>query len=427
MTTPIESISDRLGAAHASRRIFLGGLAASLAAPLLPGARLQAQGAQSSEFDDCHQAQSVGAHYKNPLDIVIADPYVFHAPDGRYFMYGTGGEGQNAFPAFTSTNLVDWTPIGPSYRRDPLTSWCIKDFWAPEVFHIGGRFYMCYSAEWRDNPGHEVENFRIGIAVADSPAGPFRDLSNRPLFDPGYPVIDADLLIDDDGKIYLYYSRCTYKHPVESDIADWARTKKWYDAIEESWIYGVEVKPDFSGVIGEPTVILRPPTSFAQWQDGWENRSVLSRAINRRWTEGPCAFKHALGKSGSGKKNSGNSPSKYYLMYSANSVYGPDYALGYATAEHPLGPFTKAQNNPVVEKNTGWGGDVTTTAHNCVVHSPDGKQMYCLFGARTAESRRRGVDRVLFLCRMAIHEDGVLVVDSPNTQVQHPRPSASAG
>ena len=180
MPTPIKSISDRLGAAHSSRRIFLGGLGASLAAPLLAGARLQAQSPQSSaqspqssaqspqssEFDDCHQGQSVGAHYQNPLDIVIADPYVFHAPDGRYFMYGTGGEGQNAFPAFTSTNLVDWTPIGPTYRRDPLTSWCIKHFWAPEVFHIGDRFYMCYSAEWRDNPGHEDENFRIGIAVA---------------------------------------------------------------------------------------------------------------------------------------------------------------------------------------------------------------------------------------------------------------------
>jgi hypothetical protein len=37
-------------------------------------------------------------------------------------------------------------------------------------------------------------------------------------------------------------------------------------------------------------------------------------------------------------------------MYSANSVFGPEYALGYAVADHPLGPFEKAQNNPVVQK-----------------------------------------------------------------------------
>lgn len=386
------------GLSTASRRAFLGGLGAAIALPMV---------AQTSG-----EPVKASPTYKNPLNVYIGDPYVLHAPDGHYYIYGTGGgfgtDVATAFPTFTSTNLVDWTPVGQTYRRDPASSWCVGAFWAPEVYRVNGRFYMFYSAQWRDNPTNEKENFRIGVAVADSPTGPFRDLRNGPIFDPGYPIIDADVLFDTDGRMYLYYSRCCYKHPVESELADWARKEGWYSEIEESWIYGVELKPDFSGVIGEPVQLLRPPVSFADWHAGWENRSPLSHAVNRRWTEGPCSFQHN---------------GKYYLMYSANSVAGPDYALGYATAEHPLGPFEKAKNNPVVQKNTDIGGDVTTTAHNCVTTSPDGKEMYCLYGARTPKTK--GWQRILFLSRMRILDDGILLVDSPDTTIAHPYPSGS--
>ena len=85
-----------------------------------------------------------------------------------------------------------------------------------------------------ENPTQEQENFRIGVAVADKPTGPFKDLSDRPVFDPGYPIIDANILFDDaSGKTYLYYSRCCYKHAVESEVSAWAKTKGWFDEIEE--------------------------------------------------------------------------------------------------------------------------------------------------------------------------------------------------
>ena len=200
---------------------------------------------------------------------------------------------------------------------------------------------MFYSAQWRQNPTAEKENFRIGVAVADKPTGPFRDIRNQPLFDPGYPAIDADVLFDDDGRVYLYYSRCCYKHPVESELADLAKKNGWYNEIEESWIYGVELKPDFSGIIGEPVVILRPPTSLSDPNTAWEDLSVTTHEANRRWTEGPCSF----------KRNG-----KYFVMYSANSVVGENYSLGYATGDSPLGAFTKAANNPVArKKHRSWG------------------------------------------------------------------------
>jgi GH43 family beta-xylosidase len=324
--------------------------------------------------------------YTNPLKIAIADPYVLREPDGRYFMYGTGGgRGTTAYPA---------------------NSWCTDFFWAPAVYRVKDRYYMLYSAQWRDNPNNEKENFRIGVAAAEKPGGPFRDLRNAPLFDPGYPVIDADLLFDSDGRIYMFYSRCCYKHPVESELAEWARNQKLYSEIEESWIYGVEVKPDFSGIIGEPALVLRPPVSLSDRDAAWENLSVTTKEVNRRWTEGPCSFKH--GKT-------------FYLMYSANHYLGDNYALGYATAKQPLGPYRKASNNPVLRKNTDRGGTVVGTAHNCITTSPDGSELFCLYGARTAAT---GKDRVLFLDRMEIRKDGTLLVHGPATG---PQPVPSKG
>ena len=83
-------------------------------------------------------------------------------------------------------------------------------------------------------------------------------------------------------------------------------------------MYGVELKPDFSGVIGEPVLMLRPPVSLNNKQAEWESRSVTAQEVNRRWTEGSVTFK----KDGT-----------YYMMYSANHFGGQYYAVGYATAK----------------------------------------------------------------------------------------------
>ena len=51
------------------------------------------------------------------------------------------------------------------------------------------------------------------------------------------------------------------------------------------------------------------------------------------------------------------------MLYSANFFGGKNYAVGYATSQNPLGPFTKAANNPVLQKDTEQGGIVTGTGH----------------------------------------------------------------
>ena len=360
-------------------------------------------------------AQSTKRTYRNPLPVIAGDPYILKAPDGTYYMYDTGGGGvwkgvkdpTMSFPAHTSKNLIDWKPIGLTLKRDPATSWGTDFFWAPEVYHCNGKYVMVYSAQWRNNPTHEDENFRIGVAVSDLPHGPFLDVKNEPLFDPGWPVIDADVLFDDDGRCFMYFSRCCYKHAVDTELSDLVKKRGWFQTVEESWIYGIEIKPDFSGVIGEPVLILRPSVKLDEPNTAWENVSVMTREVNRRWTEGPTAF-----------KNNGT----YFIMYSANSVFGDNYALGYATSKSPLGPYVKAANNPVARKNTDRGGEVTTTAHNCIAMSPDGSEMFCIYGARTKSS---GKERVLFVNRMEVQKDGTLVVYPPDTITNHPMPSGS--
>lgn len=333
--------------------------------------------------------------YSNPLDVRFGDPYVLLASDGHYYMYGTGGV-EDGFGCYRSDDLVNWDYQGAVYQGNTPDSWAESCFWAPEVYEKDGKFYMFFSANWKVNPNDELENFMIGIAASDSPTGPFKEISDAPLFNPGYPIIDANVFFDEDGRCYLYYSRCCYKHPVESEVSEWAREQGMYDEIEESWIYGIEIAPDFSKVIGEPTLILCPPARMDDTQAEWESRSVTAGEANRRWTEGSFLIKRE---------------GKYFMMYSANFFGGENYAVGYATADSPLGPYTKSHDNPVLEKNTQNGGTVTGVGHNSITWSRDGSQLYCVYHGRTAAT---GEERVVFIDKMSI-EDGKLSVDGPTT------------
>ncbi len=341
-----------------------------------------------------------GATYQNPLNVQFGDPYVLDDGNGTFYLYGTGGGAEDGFSVYSSTNLIDWTNAGQVYHGNTEDSWNESAFWAPECYKFDGKYYLFYSANWKHNPTDEAENFHIGVAVADSPTGPFVDVQNKPLFDPGYPIIDANVFQDDDGKLYLYYSRACYEHPVESEVADWAREEGMFDEIEESWVYGVELSPDFMSVIGDPVLLLRPPVSMADKNAEWESRSVTTGEVNRRWTEGSFTFKHN---------------GTYYIMYSANHYAGPNYAVGYATGEHPLGAFTKAANNPVLQKNSDQGGDVTGTGHNMVLFLEGGEKMYAVYHGRTQPT---GDDRVVFMDEMEILPSGKLVVKGPTTHMQ---------
>lgn len=342
----------------------------------------------------------------NPLPMPFGDPFILQSSEDKtYYMYGTS-ENINGFKAYSSTDLCNWEDRGVVYDNNQENAWGINCFWAPEVYERDGKYYIWYSANWKHNPTHEEENFRIGVAVADSPLGPFKDLYDRPVFDPGYPIIDANLYFDEtENRIYLYYSRCCYKNPVKSELSQWAKANGLFDEIEESWIYGIEINPDYSGVMGEPQLLLRPPLKLNDPQSEWESRSVTRGEVNRRWTEGSFLFKEK---------------ETYYMMYSANFFGGQNYAVGYATSDSPLGPFQKASNNPVLQKGTSKGGAVTGTGHNMVLTLP-GNHRLCVYHARTENS---GHQRIVFISPLNIDEDGKLTVQAPTID-EGPTPEES--
>lgn len=104
-------------------------------------------------------------------------------------------DAMDGYHAFSSTDMVHWTDHGEvMHSRD--ISWG-KDgwLWAPGSARRDGKYYLYYPHQDKTN------TWRIGVAIADSPAGPFKDIG-KPM--EGITGIDPKILIDDDGEAYIY-------------------------------------------------------------------------------------------------------------------------------------------------------------------------------------------------------------------------------
>jgi GH43 family beta-xylosidase len=305
--------------------------------------------------------------YQNPLPIKnIGDPFVYRAPDGTYYCYATSAP--DGFKAWVSTDLVNWQDAGYVYQRQP-DSWGKSDFWAPEVVFHNGKYFMHYSARWGMN-----QSLRIGVAVAESPLGPFVDVVNHPMFDFGYAAIDGHVFFDDDGRIFFYYSRDCSENIVEGR--------------HESHLYVAELADDLLLFLSIPILIAYP-------EQDWEIRS----GDEWRWNEGPFVLKHT---------------GKYYLMYSANFYASRDYSVGYAVSENPTGPFTKAAHNPVLISPS---PDISGPGHNSVTIAPDGKTLVIAYHIHTDPQNPSG-DRQVCIDKMGFRDDGSLFVDGPTNTCQ---------
>ena len=312
----------------------------------------------------------------------IGDPFVLYdEASGKYYMYCTGGK----FRCWSSDTFKSWTELGDAYTVTEK-SFGTQNYWAPEVYKWNGAYYMVYSAARKVEGSLSSTGLRhsIGLAKADNPAGPFTDVYDHPLFAPDYSVIDASLLFDDDGKIYLYYAR-----DCSENVVDGKKT---------SQVYGIELASDLSGTVGEP-VLLATPTS------AWELKSG-----GTLWNEGPCVFK----KNGT-----------YYLLFTANYYASAAYSVGYATASSPLGTYKKAVENPIL---IGDGKNTSGTGHCSVTHSPDFSEMYLVYHshADVTQTTNPVANRTPCFDKLVIRPDGRLAVSGPTICMQ-PIPSGAIG
>lgn len=251
-------------------------------------------------------------------EIRLADPTIFYH-ESVYYLYGTSGTDSNhGFEVYVSKDLKSWKRSGSNggFALRKGDSFGDKGFWAPQVFAHGGVFYMAYTA-----------NEQLAIATADSPLGPFTQAQKSHLPALG-KEIDPYVFIDSDGKKYLYHVRLA----------------------EGNRLYVAELKDDFSGIKAETL------TYCLHAEEPWENTA------NADWTvsEGPAIIKHK---------------GLYYFIYSANDFRNPDYAIGYAVAKSPLGPWTKSPSNPIFDRND---AKINGTGHGDFFTSADGRLQYVL-------------------------------------------------
>lgn len=259
--------------------------------------------------------------------ILLADPTIF-AHDGTYYLYGTGSRSasRQGFEVYTSTDLKSWS--GPHGARDGFAlrkgdAFGTGGFWAPQVFAHRGKFYMAYTA-----------NEHIAIAESDSPLGPFTQAAKQPL---AAPVKQIDpFVFMDDGKTYLYHVR----------VADGANR-----------IFVAELKDEFSGI--KPDTLTQCITATQPWED----------VDDAPWfvTEGPTVVKRG---------------DLYYLIYSANHYRSKDYAVGYAVAGSPYGPWQKHEGNPILHRS-----DVNSpgTGHGDLFRGT-GNDLYYVFHTHHSDS-----------------------------------------
>ena len=133
----------------------------------------------------------LGGWYADPEAIIY---------DDTYWIYPTWSdvyENQVFFDCFSSKDLVTWTKH-PAILDTAEVRWAKRAMWAPSVIRHAGRYYLFFGA----NDVHPGEVGGIGVAVADRPEGPYRDLLGRPLIGEvvnGAQPIDQFVFRDDDG------------------------------------------------------------------------------------------------------------------------------------------------------------------------------------------------------------------------------------
>ena len=255
-----------------------------------------------------------------------ADPGVTKVGD-HYLMTCTSGGAANAFPIYSSPDLIHWTLATHVFTQAEKPAWATGDFWAPEIHQVGAHWVVYFSA--RDTDG----KLSIGAASATDPLGPYTALAQPLVHDANMGLIDASEFTDSDGTPYLIW------------------------------------KED-GNAVGQHTPIHAQPLAA----DGLSLTGTRSTLItnDQAWegavTEGPFMIEHA---------------GTYYLFYSGNSYANATYAVGVAKAASPTGPFTK-MSGPIVTSTSTWVGP----GHNSVVAGPGG-DLYLVYHAWDAAHTTR--------------------------------------
>ena len=291
-----------------------------------------------------------------------ADPEILYSnKTGKYYIYSTTdgkpGWGGYKYYVYSSSDLKDWKNEGVALdAKSDQISWANGNLWAPAAIEVkqkngSYKYFLYYSANPKENNGK-----KIGVAVSDSPVGPFVDFG-KPIVSKS-PVgrgqqIDVDVFIDPvSKKPYLYWGN-------------------GYMAV-------AELEPSMTAIKENTLQVMTP-----------KGGSLKDYA----YREAPYVFyRNGL----------------YYFMWSVDDTGAANYHVAYGTSKSPLGPIEVAKDPIVLIQDP--QHEIYGTAHNAVIQKPGTDEWYIVYHRINKDYLRfqPGVHREVCIDKMEFNADGTI-------------------
>lgn len=290
-----------------------------------------------------------------------ADPEIVYSHQTKkYYIYSTTdgqpGWGGWYFTAYSSDDLKHWTYEGIILDlKSEQVPWANGNAWAPciEEKLVKGKYkyYFYYSGNPKNGQGKQ-----IGVAVADSPTGPFVDLGHPIITESpvgGGQQIDVDVFTDPvSGKTYLYWGN--------------------------GYMAGAELNKDMVSIKKKTLTVMTPKGGTLQ---------------DYAYREAPYVFyRNGL----------------YYFMWSVDDTGSPNYHVAYGTSKSPLGPIEVAAQPVVLKQNP--EQQIYGTAHNSVLQIPGTDEWMIVYHRinKWYLKDAPGVHREVCIDRLQFNDDGTI-------------------
>lgn len=300
---------------------------------------------------------------KNPvIPGFHADPEILYSENtGKYYIYsttdGTPGWGGHYFTVFSSPDLENWTDEGIMLDlKTDQVPWANGNAWAPAIIERkegdGYKYYFYYSG---NSP--EAKRKQIGVAVSDSPTGPFKDLGHSIIKDDPSrkgQQIDVDVFQDPvSGKYYLYWGN--------------------------SFMAVAELADDMLSVKEETIKVITPKGGTLE---------------TYAYREAPYVF----------YRNG-----KYYFLWSVDDTGSPNYHVAYGISDSPTGPIEVADPCTILIQNP--EKQIYGPAHNSVIKlhgkNDEWRIVYHRINKDFIEKEKGpGIHREVCIDRMEFNPDG---------------------
>ena len=297
-------------------------------------------------------AYSAEKNFHNPIfPAIAADPEVlFSQKTGRVYIYPTGnlpGAKEPGFTVWSSDNLVDWQCEGYVLRKSDI-HWENCKFWAPSILERKGDDGV-YRYYF-----YYCANEKIGVAVGEDPVGPFVDVGEiigHDLRPQGRGGVEIDPFVFADpvsGKTYLYWGN-SYLCVAELDAS--------LTAIKKETIRDITPENFFEG-------------TYVFYRNG-----------------------------------------QYYLTWSKNPTWDPNYEVWCATSNSPLGPFTRQEKTPVI-LSKGPEKNILGPGHHSFLFLPNGEN-YIFYHRLVVPHKDQSYSRQVCLDRFEFATDGSIMPIEP--------------